>query len=272
MKKRNIGIIALVIILICSGIGCYLLIKNKSNSNNDNDENYYNGVELTKPILELNESSTFTLPTTNFQYEFFISKATVENAPEGFTLVGSPYLTWEEYDFSQPDTMRDVKYELKFPNGESAVAYLHVQTQYDEDDPNNPSNSVTSDSIDTQEEGDRSDATETDTGREYSSYNLKNGMYAGEGTGDYVQRDKEFKIEDYGDQKTTFLAAKEYADSSAGRYLISELGPYDKLTSYSVCFLDADIYPMKDGTLLKVYDGGMKDIWEEQMAEQEENE
>lgn len=269
MKKRNIGIIALIIILIIAGIGCYIFFKNGSNK--EDDENYYNGVELTKPVLELSQSSTFLLPTTNFQYEFYISKATVENAPEGFSLIGSPYLTWEEYDFSQPDTMHDVKYELKFPNGESAVAYLHVQTQYDEDDPDNVANSDSSNSSsELPEEGDTGDA--SGTGREYSSYNLLNGVYAGTGTGEYVLMDKVFKFEDYGDQKSTFLAVKEYADSSAGRYLIHEHGDYNSLTGYSVVFIDADIYPMKDGNLLRVDDFGMKDAWEEQMEAQEEAE
>jgi hypothetical protein len=263
-KKMKSGIIAIIVIVVvlCAGIGCFAWYQNKKNNQTtDSSVTTIDESKLTTPILELTSGDAFIQPTDDFDYASYVSKATTE-ADESISLVGTEYLTWETYDFSKADTYHDVKYILTFPNGESVTKYLHVQVQY----PDGEAPTSTTDTSSEQQEGDRSDATASDPYREYRSYNLKNGMYKGTGTGEYVLADKDFLIEDYGDQIKAFEACKEYCDSSAGRYFIFEKIDSDTmfLIGYDTCFLDADIYPYKDKdtTLIATIDNGMKELWE----------
>ena len=265
MKKKKFiyGLITVIIVAICASIG--FVLNKQSDKKEDANSSVYNGVELKKPVLQLMEDEVFTQPTDDFDYQSYVMCATEADAPGDFTLIGSPYLTWETYDFTKFGTMKDVKYELKFPNGESVKRYLHVQVQSENainDDDDSDSTIDYSEATALPEEGDISDATADDPNRQYDSYNLKNGYLKGVGTGEYLKDDESFMIADYNhDQKQAFQAAKEYADAGAGRYMILEKAEYDKLTGYRVMFFDIDKYPAENGVIVETYGSNLDEFW-----------
>lgn len=249
MNKVKIGIgIAILSALVIGGV--VLLNPSKKIEENNTE------LSLNEPELELTKTLEFISPTDDFDYKSYVEVACDKDNPD-VSLIDTEYLTWEEYDLSKPDYAVDIKYELKFPNGKSVHQYLHVQTQVPLEE--NPYVDHSDTANNTPLDGDVGEVPEGYDDSGYNNYKgesfiLQNGRYDGEGTGEWLLNDQTFLFTEYNnDKRQTFNAAKEYADSGAGRYIIVEYGPGMSFTGYLVQFLDIDKFEPQYGEVIEIY-------------------